>query len=127
MTAQNSIIEITDHSFAERVVQSVSPVLLVFCADDCAASQKLLVLLSEAVPRCCGLVTFAKASPAKAPELAACFGIVSAPAVLLFRGGTVCYQFVGELSRRELDELLARATGRDFINQNNPVIEKPCF
>jgi thioredoxin-like negative regulator of GroEL len=35
-------------------------------------------------------------------------GILSVPAVLLFRGGTVGYQFIGELSRHELDELLAR-------------------
>jgi thioredoxin 1 len=103
------MIEITDHSFAERVVQSKVP-----------------VLLANAAPRCGGLATIAKASPTESPGLAARFGIVSVPTILLFSGGTVCYQFVGELSRRELDELLARATGRNFVNHNNPVIEKPC-
>jgi thioredoxin 1 len=125
MNAQNSIIEITDRSFTECVVQSQAPVLLAFCADDCAASRKLLALLANATPRC-GSITIAKASPDESPGLAARFGVVSAPAVLLFSGGTVCYQFVGELSRRELDELLVRATGSNSINQNNPVIEKPC-
>jgi rhodanese-related sulfurtransferase/thiol-disulfide isomerase/thioredoxin len=109
MTYENSIIEITDHSFAERVVQSEVPVLLAFCADDCSASQKLLTLLASAAPRCRGSITIAKASPDESPGLAARFGVVSAPAVLLFSGGKVCYQFVGELSRRELDELLTRA------------------
>ena len=28
--------------------------------------------------------------------------------------------------RRELDELLASTAGRNFVNHNNPVIEKPC-
>ncbi|MCU0782884.1 MAG: thioredoxin family protein [Verrucomicrobia bacterium] len=42
-------------------------------------------------------------------QLATRFGIVSAPAILLFSGGKVCHQFVGELSRRELDDLLAQA------------------
>jgi thioredoxin 1 len=120
------MIEITDHSFAERVVQSKLPVLLAFCADGCSASQRLLTLLANAAPRCRGSITIAKASPDEFPGLAARFGIVSVPAVLLFSGGTVCYQFVGELSRRELDELLARAAGRNFVNHNNPVIEKPC-
>jgi thioredoxin 1 len=119
------MIEITDHSFAERIVQSKTPVLLAFCADGCAASQKLLSLLANATPRC-GSITIAKASPDESPGLAARFGIVSAPAVLLFSGGMVCYQFVGELSHRELDELLARAAGRNFVTHNNPVIENPC-
>jgi thioredoxin 1 len=119
------MIEITDHSFAERVVKSKLPVLLAFCADGCAASQRLLTLLANATPRCRGFTTIAKASPDESPGLMVRFGIVSAPAVLLFSGGTVCYQFVGELSRRELDELLARAAGRNFVNHNNPEIEKP--
>jgi thioredoxin 1 len=118
------MIEITDHSFAERIVQSKTPVLLAFCADGCAASQKLLALLADSTPRC-GFVTIAKASPDESPGLAARFGVVSAPAVLLFSGGTVCYQFVGELSRRELDELLARAARKNFINQDTPATVKP--
>lgn len=109
MTPPNSIIEITDHSFVERVVQSKLPVLLAFCADGCSASQKLLALLANAAPRCRGSVTIAKASPDDSPGLAARFGVVPGPCLLLLRGGTVCHQFAGELSRRELDELLARA------------------
>jgi thioredoxin 1 len=126
MTFPNTIIKLTDSSFDEQVMKSKLPVLLAFCADGCSASQKLLTLLADSAPRCHGFTTIAKASPDESPGLAARFGIVSMPAVLLFSGGTVCYQFVGELSRRELDELLARAAGRNFVNHNNPVIEKPC-
>jgi len=118
------MIGITDHSFAERIVQSKTPVLLAFCSDGCSASQKLLSLLANATRRC-GSITIAEASPDESPGLAARFGIVSAPAVLLFSGGTVCYQFVGELSCRELDELLARAARMNFINQDTPVTVKP--
>jgi len=108
MTFPNTIIKSTDSSFDEQVVKSKLPVLLAFCDDDCPASQKLLTLLTHALPRCRDIVTIAKASPDESTGLAARFGVVSAPAVLLFSGGTVCYQFVGELSRRELDDLLAR-------------------
>ena len=64
-------------------------------------------------------MTIAKASLAESPGLAARFGVVSAPSLLLLRGGTVCYQFVGELSRGELDELLTRARA------DNPAIGEP--
>jgi thioredoxin 1 len=94
-------------------------VLLAFCADGCDTSQKLLALLANAAPRCEGFVKIAKVSLAESPGLAACFGVVSAPSLLLLRGGTVCYQFVGELSRCELDELLTRARA------DNPAIKKP--
>jgi thioredoxin 1 len=107
-TGDASIIEITDGSFAECVAQSKVPVLLAFCADGCRASQGLAALLAGAAPRCNGFVTIAKASPVQCPELAARLGMVSAPSLLLLRGGMVCYEFVGEMSGRELNELLAR-------------------
>ena len=123
MTFQHSIVEINDRSFAEKVIQSKVPVLLAFCADNCSASQRLQTLLANAARGHC-FATIAKASPDESPGLAARFGVVSAPAVLLFSGGTVCYQFVGELSRRELDELLARAARKNFINEDNPATAK---
>lgn len=119
MSCPFTIIEIADLSFADRVVQSKLPRLLAFCADGCSASQKLLALLANAAPRCGGFVTIAKANPTEPPALAARFGVVSAPSFRLLRGGAVCYQFVGELSRRELDELLTRARA------DNPAIGEP--
>jgi thioredoxin-like negative regulator of GroEL len=133
MTSPTNLIAISDHSFDERVTQSQWPWLLAFCADGCAASQRLLALLAGAAPCCDGGVAIAKASPTESPELAARFGIGSVPSLLLLRGGTVYYQFVGELSRRELDELLARACADgpslDWLNPTSafstPAITKP--
>ena len=110
------MVEINDHSFVEKVMQSNVPVLLAFCADDCVASQRLVTLLMNA-ERGHHLATIAKASLTESREMVARLGIVSVPAVLLFNGGIVCYQFIGELSRRELDELLIRA--------DSPAIGKP--
>ncbi len=115
MTFPNTIIKLTDSSFDEQVMKSKLPVLLAFCADGCSASQRLLTLLADSAPRCRNSITIAKASPDESPGLAARFGVVSAPAVLLFSDGTVCYQFVGELSRRELDDLLARASAGRLV------------
>ena len=108
MTSKHSILEINDRSFAEKVMLSKVPVLLAFYADDCVGSQRLETLLTNAA-RGHHLAMIAKTSLKKSPELVSRLGIVSVPAVLLFNGGIVCYQFIGELSRRELDELLLRA------------------
>jgi thioredoxin 1 len=112
------VIEITDASFEEHIGRSPTPVLLAFYMSGCSACQKLLVLLDAAAPRCGGFAMIATADMDEVPELAARFGIVSVPAVLLFNGGTVGYQFIGDLSRHELDELLARAvTNRSPVAQ----------
>ena len=125
MATKNAIVEITARSFAEIVMRSKVPVLLAFCDDGCSASERLLAQLANAAARCCGFVTIAKTNPTESPELVERFGIVSAPAILLFSGGVVCYQFMGELSRRELDELLARAAGKNLSNQNNSALAQP--
>ena len=105
MPSPNTILEITDRSFAQKVMQSKVPVLLAFCADGCSASQRLQTLLTN-VTRGHSSAMIAKATPTGSSELMARFGIVSVPAVLLFNEGTVSYQFMGELSRRELEDLL---------------------
>lgn len=109
MGFQSNIVEITDATFAERLGGSPTPVLLAFCIAGCSACHRLLTLLAAAAPRCGGFVTIAKADRNESPALAARFGICSVPAVLLCRGGTVSYQFIGDLSRPELDEMLAQA------------------
>jgi thioredoxin-like negative regulator of GroEL len=118
------LIEVTDLSFEERIIQSKTPVLLAFCADDCSASQKLLAMLTSAATRSHGSATFAKASLAKAPGLAARLGVALAPTLLLLRNGAVSFQFVGELSPRELDELLASAAGENFVTRSRLVTPK---
>lgn len=125
MTPPNSIVEIADGPLAEWIVRSHTPVLLAFGADGCPASQKLMAMLANAVMRYGGRVTFAKASPAKLPKLAARLGIASTPSVLLLRGGAVSFQFVGELSPRELDDLLAGAIRENFATHNQSATAKP--
>jgi hypothetical protein len=36
--------------------------------------------------------------------------VLVAPGLILFHQGAVCYQFIGEVSRHELDEVLTHAT-----------------
>lgn len=109
------VVGITDASFAECIECSPTPVLLAFCVTNCSACDRLLALLESAASRTGSLMMIAKADLDESPELAARLGIVSAPAVLLLNRGTVGYQFVGDLSRQELDELLAHAVGNHSL------------
>lgn len=127
MNDATSIIEITDHSFAYWNPLSQAPALLAFCETDCPASQTLLVMLTNAAKRCRGPAIFAITSLSKAPGLAARFGVASAPTLLLLRDGVVCFQFAGELSPHELDDLLANAVRGNSQTVSEPARFNPCL
>ena len=109
MSRTSPIAKITAESFEQRVLRSELPVLVAFCADSSAASQKLLALLEAWIPPASGLMSVVRVNVAEAPELVRRSGVPSAPGLALFSRGVVCYQFSGELSRRELDDLASQA------------------
>lgn len=79
------------------------------CADGCHASQKLLTLL-EAVNRPARKrISILRLDVAELPASARSCGLLTGPGVALFHHGTLCFQFSGELSRQELDDVLALA------------------
>ena len=103
------IANITAESFVRCVLDSALPVLVAVCANGSPASQKLLALLEARSLETSGWVNFVQVNAAGSPELARHCGLPSAPGLALFHRGTVCYQFSGELSGWELENLLARA------------------
>ena len=104
-----SIPQITSSSFDGHVLRSELPVLVIFCADGDRTSRHLFSWLGEWTPRASDLLNIVQVTQAEARLLAARWGIPSVPSLALFYGGSVCYQFCGQFSRRELDEVLTTA------------------
>jgi thioredoxin 1 len=104
----SSIVEITAAAFGARVLNSELPVLVAVCAEGCAASGRLLALLEQWAPKTAGRIRVVRVRATDAPELRQYGGITSAPGLVLFNRGAVSYQFLGELSRSELDDLLSQ-------------------
>jgi thioredoxin-like negative regulator of GroEL len=108
MSLISSIVEITAESFGVRVLDSELPVLVAVCAEGCAASGRLLALLEQWAPKTAGRIRVVRVRATDVPELRRHGGITSAPGLVLFNRGAVSYQFLGELSRSELDDLLSQ-------------------
>jgi thioredoxin-like negative regulator of GroEL len=106
----SSIIEITEESFKRHVLRSELPVLVAVCANGSRSSQKLLTLLETWPPEASRTISVFRINAGASPDLAQRCGVPSAPGLALFHQGAVCYQFRGELSRLELDDLLAHAS-----------------
>jgi len=109
MTNSSIINEVTERTFSQRVLQSKLPVLVIICVNGSEADQGFLKLLAEWAPQARGRLRICRLSAEGSSWLAEPFGIPLAPGLALFSRGTMCYEFIGEASRRELDELLARA------------------
>jgi thioredoxin 1 len=101
---------VSEASFNQQVLGSDLPVLVVVWANGSASEQGFLKLLEEWAPQALGRLRIFGLNAECSSGLAARFGISLAPGLALFSRGAMCYQFIGETSRRELDELLVRAS-----------------
>lgn len=109
MNSTLPIAEINAASFERHVLRSELPVLVAVCANGSLASRQLVTLLETWIPKARGRINTVRVNAAESPELAQRCGVPSAPGLALFHQGAVCYQFTGEVSRRELDDLVAQA------------------
>jgi thioredoxin-like negative regulator of GroEL len=103
------IARIPAASFDETVLRTELPVLVFFSCGDDSTNSHLLHWLSEWTPQAKSFLQVVRVAPAEARSMAEQFGIPSIPALALFHGGAVVYQFCGHFSRRELDEVMTRA------------------
>jgi thioredoxin 1 len=103
------IEEVDERSFSQRVLQSEMPALVAVCGEGETASRTLLSLLEGWAPQADGRLRVLRLGADGCSGLAERFGVPPGPSLVLFSGGVVCYQFTGEVTRGELDELLARA------------------
>jgi thioredoxin 1 len=117
MTCFSSIPEVSEASFSQRVLQSALPALVAVYSKGGTASQTLLKLLEGWAPQARGRLRVFRLSADDSSGLAERFGVLSAPSLVLFSRGVVCYQFTGEVSRGELDELMARASLLGVVSQ----------
>jgi thioredoxin 1 len=110
MKNDSSIEEVDERSFSQQVLQSELPALVAVCGEGGTGSRTLLGLLEGWAPQVDGRLRVLRLSADGCSGLAERLGVPLGPSLMLFSRGVVCYQFTGEVSRGELDELLARAS-----------------
>jgi len=99
-------VVVTNANFEQEVLGSDRPVLVDFSATWCGPCQMLAPIVAEIAVARAATLKVAKVDVDQAPELAARFGIVSIPALLLFRGGKVAATSVGYVSKDDLSAFL---------------------
>ena len=89
-----AVVSITKENFAQEVLQSTKPVLLDFWASWCGPCRMLSPIVDEVAEERTD-VKVGKVNVDEQPELAAQFGVMSIPTLLVFEQGRLTKQAVG--------------------------------
>lgn len=102
-------IEFTDQNFEQEVLKSSVPVLVDFWAPWCGPCQMMGPVIDELAKEIGTKAKIGKCNVDESQEIAAEYGIMSIPAIKVFKGGVVIKEFIGvqnkETLKRELEEL----------------------
>ena len=100
-------IKITKDNFEAEVVKADRPVLVDFWATWCGPCMMLGPVVAEIAEERKDVIKVVKVNVDEEPELAAKFGIMSIPAVLLFKNGEVVANSVGYISKEDMNAFVS--------------------
>ena len=99
-------IILTEQNFEQEVLKSEIPVLVDFWAEWCAPCRMLAPAIAAIAAEREGSLKVGKLNVDQAPMLAAQYGIVSIPTVMVFKGGEVVQKTIGLQPKEQLEQLL---------------------
>lgn len=99
-------IEFTDKNFKEEVLESDKAVLVDFWAPWCGPCQMMGPIVNDLAAEVGDTYKIGKINVDENPDTASEYGIMSIPAIKIFKGGKVVKEFVGVQNKDSLKEEL---------------------
>ena len=104
----SNINSITDSSFETEVLKSSVPVLVDFWATWCGPCKALAPKLEEIAGKQGEKIKIVKLDVDQNPETAGRFGVRGIPTLILFKGGQMVDQLVGNQSKEVIEGILTK-------------------
>ncbi|MEV5201920.1 thioredoxin [Streptomyces sp. NPDC053720] len=102
MIHAEGVAEVTDATFDTEVLAADGPVLVEFTADWCGPCRQLAPVLSAVATELAGRMGVVQLDIDTSPGIAARYAVLSAPTLMVFRGGEPVKSMVGARPRRKL-------------------------
>jgi len=102
-------LAISGNEFDEKVLKSDVPVLIDFWAEWCGPCKAIGPSIEQLSSEFQGKAKVFKVDVDSDPDLATQFGVMSIPAVFVFKGGKVVDQHVGIAPKEKFADMLNRA------------------
>jgi len=100
---------VTTADFQEKVLKSDVPVLVDFWAEWCGPCKAIGPSVEQLANEYEGKARVFKLNVDEDPDIASNYGVMSIPALLVFKGGKVVDQMVGAAPKATIAQLLDRA------------------
>ena len=101
--------DVSENSFETQVLQAEAPVLVDFWAPWCGPCRRVAPLVEELATEYDGRVNFFKVNTDENQRLAVKYGIMSIPALLVFKGGKPVGQIIGAQPKGRIRDKLEEA------------------
>ena len=102
-------MEFTDQNFEEEVLKSDVPVLVDFWAPWCGPCQMMGPITDELAKEFGDKAKIGKLNVENNKEMASQYGIMSIPAIKIFKNGEIVKEFIGVQNKETLAESLKEA------------------
>ena len=99
-------MEITMDNFEQEVLNSDVPVMIDFWATWCMPCKMLAPVIEELAEEANGAYKVGKIDVDRSPSLAAQFGVMSIPTVIVFKNGKAAEKSVGVVPKNHLEAML---------------------